>query len=723
MKLKKKYEEFKDSLLNVNKETATRVLNILETSGSAIIKATDLESGGYPVPLEKILILSEHMNQAIKKFNDTIRRIGATDNPETGSLFYIAEYGGSKTQFIELINSIILENKERNLPPFNYVVPILFNGVIDLTATYLGEQIEQHTAKILSRELDRLEREGKHTKEKRTFENFLNLLIEFRKVKDAPEHLEKISSLLTDIERINKSSVGMTVKTSKIRYELSQLPLIDEEKLLNIVFEIMRFASQYKVIYVFFFDECDEWLAKGEQESGWDQNFIKRQYFFRKLYDFIAELRLYQIYCFTGRIHESLRSEKSDSVPGIHRLSSDLIKYLSPSSSYSLIREEGIYQGDEAVEAVLKWLILLEKAVQPVDSMIFDTFLEKLINKVDNKLSRRKANATIIAALRAYIQLKEYLKYGQNQYELAMKTSSQQLTIGNMIEDTFSSYLNFLNFNFEKKHKDVGEGKLVDGRFAMGIKGEASKLYAEIKSFNKPSSFELKKVEQVLNCVKNLNQKVALFLFCNGLTYESVKDKFYEWKMHGQIAPDINLDLIIPIIINDQTLLNCLVGLKNVPYYQLSEKFDNFDILVRLLAKDFHGKLMNLFPIPLTEFETPQIPSETKEPDKEKSSRGNLYNNLLNKMKSYDDTVIRTAVDIISALGTDKKVYTFRKEGTLKNKVSALLKDSFDEAIAFLKRIMIIKDSTKGIQFNLDIFEESDAKNDPEGFMIDVFKE
>ncbi len=47
MKLKKKYDELKDSLLNVNKEIASRVLSILETSGSAIIKAVDLESSGY----------------------------------------------------------------------------------------------------------------------------------------------------------------------------------------------------------------------------------------------------------------------------------------------------------------------------------------------------------------------------------------------------------------------------------------------------------------------------------------------------------------------------------------------------------------------------------------------------------------------------------------------------------------------------------------------------
>ncbi|MFW9969459.1 MAG: hypothetical protein ACFFDF_04605 [Candidatus Odinarchaeota archaeon] len=719
MKLKKKYEEIKDSLLNVNKETSSRVLEILEASGSAIIKVNDLESGGYSVPLENILILSEHMKQAINKFNDAIKRIGVADNPETGSLFYIAEYGGSKTQFIELINSIITVNKGRNLPPFNRVIPIVFNGIIDLSASYLGEKIEQQTAKILSRELDLLEREGKAPKEIHAFEDFLNLLVEFRKVKNAPEHLERIYSLLSDIERTSDRSVGLNLKVTAIRNELSQLPLIDEEKLLNIVFDIMKFASRFNVVYIFFFDECDEWLAKGEQESIWDQNFIKKQYFFRKLYDSISELRLYQIYCFTSRIHECLRSEKSDTIPGIHRLSSDLTKYMASSSSHSLIREEGIYQGNEATEAVLKWLILLEKAVHSVNPAIFDSFLNKLIEKVDNKLSRRKANGTIIAAIRAYMQLAEYITYGQNQYEAVKKTSKHQIAIGKIIEDKFASYLNFLNFNFEKRHQKVGGGKLIDGRFIMSVKGREFNLHAEIKSFNKPDAFDIGKADQVIKYVQNFNQKVIFFLFCHDLTLEFVKDKFYEWKMHGLIDSVINLELIIPIIFSDQTLLNCLVGFEKIPYFQLSEKLENFDNLVRLLAKDFHGKLMNIFPAPIKEVE----PQKVEEIGLQDVSYDEGYIKLLTKMKQYDDTIIRTAVDVITSLGTNKKVYTYRKEQSLKDSVSSLLKESFNDAIAFLKRINIIKESANGIHFNWDIFEKSDIKDDTEGLMVDIFKE
>jgi len=702
MTLKKKFGELKNTLLNVNNEIASRVLNILEASGSAIIKAEDLESQGYNVSLDKMLILSNHMKQAMQQFNDNIKTIGSVDSPRTGSLFYIAEYGGSKTQFIELINSIIKEQKERDLPPFNHVIPVTFNGSLDLTAAYLGEQIEQKTAKILSHVLDMLDREGKSNAETHSFENFMDLLVEFRKVKNAPEHLERIHSFLSDIETSGDLSTGLKLKISKIRNELAQLPLIDEERLLNIVFDIIEFASRYKIVYLFFFDECDDWLAKVEQESVWSQNFLIKQYFFRKLYDRIANLRLYQIYCFTPRIHELLRSEKSDSIPGIHRLSSDLTKYLSSSGPYSLIREQGIYQGEEAVEVVLKWLILLEKSFHSVDSTIFDSFLNKLISKIDNKLSRRKANATIISAIRAYMKLSEYIKNGQNHYDSAEKRPSYQLTIGDIIQDTFSSYLNFLNFNFEKKHHDVEGGKYVDGRF-VSIKGRETGLYAEIKTFNKPDSFNLDKAKQVLNCVLNLNNKAVFFLFCNGLTDEFVKNKFYEWKLHGRISPEINLENIISIIINDQTLLNCLVGLKDIPYYQISKKFEDFDILVRLLDKDFHGKLMNLFP----------YPTEEVSPD-------NTYPTLLKTLKSFSNTIFRTAVEIVTILGTDKKVYTYRKEDVIKKHISPLLKNSFDDGIAFLKRNDIIGESTRGIHFNWDIYEEGDIKEDRIGLMIHI---
>ncbi len=721
MELTKQYATIKTSLRNVSNDIAQQILKVLEYSGSEILRSEHLESGGYKIPLNTILIMSEQMKRSIRVFTENIRKIGSSEKMETGSQFYITDFGGSKTQFIELIKSIINENKERDEPPFNRIIPVVFNGSIDLTAQYLGEKIEHDTARILTRQLEILQREPLFNIDPHAFENFMNFLLEFRKVKTAPEHLERIHTLLSEIDRITGNSLGMRIKISNIRQELSQLPIIDEERLLKIVLDIMEYASKYRIVYLFFFDECDDWLAKIEEEElKWDPNFLKRQYFFRKLYDRISNLRLYQIYCFTPRVHEALRSEKSDTAPGIQRISSDLIK-VSSVGSYIQIREQGVYQGEEAIEATLKWLILLEKIYQPADREIFNSFLPKLIEKIDSKLSRRKANSTIISSLRAFIQLTEDIKNGQYQYNIAERNPTYYITIGNIIEKTFSSYLNFLNFNFLKKHHDVGGGRKIDGQF-MSVKGGDIELFAEIKSFKDHSSFNQNKAEQVINCVKTPNTKAVFFLFCRDLTEEFVKNKFYEWKNYGYIDSDVNFDNITFIIINDQTLLNCLVGFEQIAHSQLSDKLELFDKLLRLLNKDFHGKLINLFPIKEKIPEQPPEIIEKKELQKivlpEKS-----YSQLLKKLKAYNDTTIRTAVEVVNKLGSRAKVYSYRKIQTVKNQIiSPLLKNSFEDAIEFLKQGKIVQESKELIKFNWEIFDSADIKNDPEGLMTEIFK-
>ena len=126
---------------------------------------------------------------------------------------------------------------------------------------------------------------------------------------------------------------------------------------------------------------------------------------------------------------------------------------------------------------------------------------------------------------------------------------------------------------------------------------------------------------------------------------------------------------------------------------------------------------------PIKDFEAPPEAPEVESDESEVPSLDDTYVKLLKKMKVYDDTTIRTAVDVITSLGTNKKVYTYRKEHVLKDNVSPLLKYSFNDAISLLKRIKIIKEETRGLHFNWDTFEKSDIKDDKEGLMIEVFKE
>ncbi|MBN1215972.1 MAG: hypothetical protein JXA99_11105 [Candidatus Lokiarchaeota archaeon] len=666
------------------------------------------------------------MKKGVREFESNINRIAINDKNETGAQYYESDYGGSKTQYIELIKSIINNNRNRSIPPYSVIIPVVFNGSTDLTATFLGEQIEKEAAQILTKQLELCKGTKDFKDDQNAFENFLNLLVEFRKNKNAPEHLDKIHKYLNELERIIESSPGIDMKISNIRTEISHLPLIDEERLLKIVFDIIEFVSKYKIAFLFMYDECDDWLSKLEDESIWSKNFLKRQYFFRKLLDRLSNFRLYQIFCLTPRVYNSIRSDQSDRAPGIQRISSEMMK-VSSSGPYVHIREQGVYQDDEAEEAMLKWLIILEKAYKKADDEIFNTFLLTLKNKIDKKLSRRKANQAIISSIRSFINLTDEIKHGQNEYNTAEKHRSHYLTIGKIIEPIFASYLNFLNFHFIKKHVDVGEGKLIDGKF-MAVKGGKIELYAEIKSFSNPESFDLGKSKQVINCVKNKNSKVIFFLFCKDLTEEYVSECIHKWKNFGYIDPDIDIQLIIPIIINDQTLLNCLVGLGKINYSQLNEKFEDFDKLLRLMNKDFHGKLTNLFPteeeIP-TEEETQTIIKSSEEPIKPTISFPNeSYLNLLTELKSINETSKRTAIEIIICLGNKNKVYSYRTINAIKNLIKQpLLKNSFDEALEYLKQHNIIKEKNERVEFNWDYFDKSDIKNNPESLMIQVFKE
>ncbi len=714
MNLKNKYAEIQRSFKGINMEMAKKVLDILEDPGSLTIKSDDLKSGTYTFPLEKILTLSKKMKRGMDEFLENVKRIGMSDEIENGAQFYITDFGGSKSQYIELLKSKIYEFREKDNRPFTEIITVTFNGNLDLTATYLGETIEHNTARLLASQLDLLKRAIPDKIDSHTFENFLNLLVEFRKIKDAPDHLENIYAHLSELERVSGGMKGIQLKFSLIRKELMQLPLVDEERLLNTVLEIMKYASRYKILFVLFFDECDEWLSQDDTNTSlWNNNFKNRQYFFRKLYDKISDLRLYQIYCLTPRVHEVLRGPLRDFMPGAQRIGSDLTKIRATGSLIS-VTEFGAYIDEEAIEAVLKWLILIERVINKPDNIIFNSFLPRLIEKIDNKLSRRVANSEIVSSIKSFMELTDEIKNGEDQYKWAKKTAKYTV-IGDCVDHIFPMYLNYLNFHFIKKHVDVGDGNRIDGRF-LKVRTGNKEIHAEIKTMGDPKNFVKTKIDQALNCIKNLNSIAITFLFCPGLTEAYVNDKLYEWKNHGLIDSEIDLEKIIFFVISDQTILNCLVGLRQVDSSSLDEKLDHFNKLLRLLNKDFHGKLYNIFPPPKRDPE--MVKDRGEGPTVGPSAQS--YKVLLSQMQNFTDTKIRTAVEIFNIMGTKDKVYTRRKRDKVISELDNLLKDSFNEGFDLLKKYKIMKDTGENLTFIWNSFDT--PRQDEENFMIEVFQ-
>jgi len=713
MELRKQYQKIRDSLKFINEEIASRVLEVLETEGSAILKREHLLSGGLPpVKLEYLLTLSAEMRKAIIHFQENINYIAKEQHPKNGALYYISKYGGSKTQFIELIKSILQEQKIKGLTPYDKIIPIILNGSSELRASILGEQIYDNTARILAKDGE-IEQDNPQA-----FTELMKLILEYKNVRDAPARMSEILDLLSDLERSSTSTVGKSLRFKNLRGKLRELPLLDDESLLKIVLDIMEYGSSHGIVYLLFYDECDEWLSKIESEPTWSNSLLKYSYFFKQLLNRIANIRIYQIFCFTPRIYEVLRTEKSGSIPGLQRLSSELDK-TAVSSVYAEIWESGVYKEEESSEVTLKWLFLLERKMRKqADPEIFSTFIPTLIEKINSKLPRRMGNIKIISSIRAYLKLSDDIKYGQSQYNRALRPSGRgiYISIGNWIEDSFSSYLNYLNYMFIKKHVPVGPHTKVDGKLSK--MGDDKIYLAEIKTLKDPSKFEIGKAEQVIDTITT-GKKVIFFLFCRDLEELYVREKFHEWQNHGKILKEVNLDNLILFLINEQILLNCLVGFERTRPSELGPKFPDFDIIVRLINKNFHGRLLNLFP------ETRRIQTkgtQEKAPlKKEAIIETTSYNSLLLKLEAIENTEIKTAVEIIQTLGTRNKVYMRRKADVLKSQLTPLLKSSFSDAITYLMRLKIIKKSNVNYNFNWDIFDKDKSKDESEQFMEDVF--
>ena len=140
------------------------------------------------------------------------------------------------------------------------------------------------------------------------------------------------------------------------------------------------------------------------------------------------------------------------------------------------------------------------------------------------------------------------------------------------------------------------------------------------------------------------------------------------------------------------------------------------------MNRDFHGKLINLFPQKekINEEEIEEIVE--KEPEILVAPEQS-YSELLQKLRGVNDTTVRTALEVVLNLGTRKKIYNYRKTQTIRNQLNTpLFRNSFDDAINFLKQGTIIQEEKNYLKFNWDVFDQADIKNDQEGLMIEIFK-
>ena len=587
--------------MKIPSEIAKKILEILHSPGNKVISSKDLSTEYQDIALKNILILSKKMEESLNFVKTQIRKIVKREvTYKGGMLFYVADIGGSKTQFIQLVLDE-LHREWKNTPDIN-IIPVIFNNLGEVNVNIFNNSILSSTLAVFSEILD------KET-EKDILNKVINLSGKAQITLEVPQTMAKIFNMLGQLNQKYPDELFQ-----KIRALIINLPIYDNEKLFEFLAELTKIADQYNILFLFCFDELDDWI--NEEVTDFREEFYKRQSFLRRLLDHSSNIKSFFIFACTQRVIELLKIFKGNvKAPALNRLSAFLNDALSGTISFLgnsiLIREEGKYIGPDAETAILRFINLFETAglLKPHE-ILFKDIISPLKFVIDNTYLRRDSNSKIISTFNTYQQIIPILEDGMR---ILKRGGDFASGVGKSIQDILAALINQFGYNYKLKHfpAGFGTGKMIDGLTWI----DGKQYFGEIKYISKINYLDRNKLEQAIQSANYTKQK-TLFFCCGEPNEEDIKRLLIKIVSIDPTLDKRISELIQPICINDPILLAAFVG--------VGDKFYDKNIMENLanwfdLLSDFPRKLMRIFPdyIPAKERLVPEdyerLPSELKE--------------------------------------------------------------------------------------------------------------
>ena len=490
------YREFKKAKSDAyfKKELFQKIFPIFEgKGGDQIITDQILPKNTH---LQDLLILNPDMKRARDHILMKIRELIENETKFSENLFYFSQYGGSKTQFLNLVKSIIWQHSPK-------CIPILLEDISQIKVKIIFE-------KMIGQLLKRVSIIPKFEEDTKLYDEFLSELnklisrihIAFNQSKNLQDAHEIISKL-------------MTIKNPTIKDHLRDLNdilhstiMVDKIDILNEIVALMKFCSKYDLIFLFMFDEMDLWLSSTSDQPQLSRKFIEQQKFMKKILDIPKnQVKTFFLFACTGRVSNLLYLQNKlfiTSSPTASRLNQLY-------NSAEKIMEPGCY-GSEIKEALVKIAIYYLSVNEKKDfSEQFFIQVAPILEEKYQSYSRRTSNSRIIKILECYQFLVNPLTYGMKNWE------KNVIQYGNLIENNLDSILRRMNIKFIRKQILVDPTKTyatdkLDGYFVIyDIEGNEVDIPVEIKLTKR---FEGKKAYQILQWL-NLNpeRKIVLVVF------------------------------------------------------------------------------------------------------------------------------------------------------------------------------------------------------------------
>ncbi|MHA1683672.1 MAG: hypothetical protein ACTSUE_22230 [Promethearchaeota archaeon] len=496
------------------------ILSIFRGRGNTQIVTSDFISK-YDKKIQDVIIPSNEMVQGLNYIHEGIVKIMNDDQEHSGSLFYFSQYGGSKTQFLNLVRDEI----QRSIPD---TVLILFDDINDLNPVQLFEKIKESVYYVIPKLSRFSDDRQKYSQLIQTLESISSdIHIDLRH----SSNLNKASEILGYIRNRLDKNPDLKKKVREVKDILHSTILVDAESVMKKILNFMRELTRYKFVFLFLYDEVDLWIDDANNTLLFSEKFNHLSKVMKLIFQSSQEgIKIFHVFACTERVNilmENYRFKFNTTSP----VASRFVQIYDRSEK---ILEPGCYANK--IEQALAKISAFYKIANEIPKLD-EKFLNETLIQLKNgyaSYSRRNANSKILNILDSYNLLQVPLKKGLKDWE------SNTKRYGNLIQQHLPSILKKLNITFERAdvlidpEKTLSNDK-IDGFFInYDLNEKEIRTYVEIKvtkQFKKEKAYQILQWSQIRktpivylifspSSIETIKQEVNLFAEQKGFTQE-----------------------------------------------------------------------------------------------------------------------------------------------------------------------------------------------------------
>lgn len=539
---KKEYKNLQSNFLYYDKAKIKRIFLIFEGKGGSQIITDEIIPDNTKV--QDFLILNSEIERGLKYVETELRTLIRESQPISSYLFYFSQYGGSKTQFLNLVQDVINEK-------LSEVITIFIDDLTQLKPSYIFEELISQLMHNLG-----LIREFNDKKSyNHFFEEIYPIISDINIAMRQSANLKKAEKL---IEGLDTKNPERKEKLSKLNDLLHSTILIDKVDILKKIKKLMQKCAEKNLVFLFLFDEVDLWIDEDSSELRFSKRLTKISKVMKNLLELPDHnIKLFFLFACTDRVNRLFQEQQT---PFSIR-SPTATRLIRIYNSSERISESGTY-GDSIDQALLK-LGVLNDVINDDGFNIDETFFSKAViplKKKFNDIPRRNTNSIIIRLLKCYRALYPPLQNGLKNW----KNNTQKY--GNLIQDHITSILKRLHITFHREDILIDPERMkstdkIDGYFLnYDYKGLEKKTFSELKL---TKEFKEKKARQVLQWLQIHPEEPFILIILSPDNIDDIKEKINFYAENNDYKLELLKSLHI-IHINDPYAFCAINGITDV---------------------------------------------------------------------------------------------------------------------------------------------------------------